>query len=143
MDITTMLYRIDCLVKAKGWTKEEFYAMVPISSSAVAQWKSKGCVPKDVNILRMAEILEVDPDYLRCKDFNESTKPADLSTNELHAALMNFDMNFDMKNQPRCRSWFSLFTFLTPPHRFPPGTRHGGLLMGHQYVNVFSYYAHI
>lgn len=41
MDITTMLYRIDCLVKAKGWTKEEFYAMVPISSSAVAQWKAK------------------------------------------------------------------------------------------------------
>jgi hypothetical protein len=42
MDITTMLYRIDCLVKAKGWSKEEFYAMVPISSSAVAQWRSKG-----------------------------------------------------------------------------------------------------
>lgn len=89
MDITTMLYRIDCLVKAKGWTKEEFYTMIPISSSAVAQWKSKGRVPKDSNILRMAEILEVDPDYLRCKDLEENKKPADLSTNELHAALMN------------------------------------------------------
>lgn len=38
---------------------------------------------------------------------------------------MNFDMNFDMKNQPRCRSWFSLSLFITPPHRFPPDTRHG------------------
>ena len=63
--------------------------MVPISSSAVAQWKSKGRVPKDANILRMAEILEVDPDYLLCKDLEENKKPADLSTYELHAALMN------------------------------------------------------
>ena len=52
-------------------------------------------------------------------------------------------MNFDIKNQPRCRSWFSLSLFITPPHNFPPDTRHGGLLMGHQYVNVFSYYAHV
>ena len=36
-----------------------------------------------------------------------------------------------------------LSPFITPPHRFPSGTRYGGLFMGHQYVNVFAYYAHV
>ena len=37
-------------------------------------------------------------------------------------------MNFDMKNQPRCRSWFSLSLFITPPHSFAPHTDARSLL---------------
>lgn len=86
MDTSTMLYRIDCLLKAKKMSRGEFYAAIPISSSAVAQWR-QGRVPKMENILRMAEILEVEPSYLLCEDIKKESAPT--SESELDGALVN------------------------------------------------------
>lgn len=85
MDTSTMLYRIECLLKEKKMSKGEFYAMVPVSSSAVAQWR-RGRVPKIENILRMAEILKVDPSYLLCEDTKKESAPT--SESELDGALV-------------------------------------------------------
>ena len=64
MDIIAMLLRIDALLVEREIKKEDFYAAVPISDAAVSQWRTGKTKPSKRKIERMAEVLEVTPEYL-------------------------------------------------------------------------------
>lgn len=64
MDILAMLRRIDALLKEKNMKKEDFYAAVPITDAAVSQWRKGKTQPTKKKLERMAEILDVDIQYL-------------------------------------------------------------------------------
>lgn len=59
-----MLLRIDELLKAKQMKKEDFYAAVPITDAAVSQWRKGKTQPSKKKLERMAEVLDVDIQYL-------------------------------------------------------------------------------
>ena len=106
MDISTMLHRVDQLLRAKGLSKAEFYDMVPISSSAVAQWNMGRTKPSPPKIKRMAEILDVDPSYLGLGDIEDEKKePAAREGNKLDVLDLS---DLTPENRAKVRDYFDL-----------------------------------
>lgn len=105
MDISTMLHRVDQLLRAKGLSKAEFYDMVPISSSAVAQWNMGRTKPSSPKIKRMAEILDVDPSYLGLGDTEEKKEPAAPEGSKLDVLDLS---DLTPENRAKVRDYFDL-----------------------------------
>ena len=56
--------RIQDLRKKKGYTQEKLAAHLNLSRQAVAKWEQNACEPNLDCLVAMAELFEVDLDYL-------------------------------------------------------------------------------
>jgi transcriptional regulator with XRE-family HTH domain len=56
--------RIQDLRKKKGYTQEKLAAHLILSRQAVAKWEQNACEPNLDCLVAMAELFEVDLDYL-------------------------------------------------------------------------------
>lgn len=79
-----MLERIELLLLAKGVSKGEFYAAIPINRSSISAWRAGDSSPSAKKIKKIAEFLEVHPSYL----IQIEKEPASQLESELDSALV-------------------------------------------------------
>lgn len=79
--------RIDTILAIKRIPKEKFYEACGISRSTYYYWKKDKSAPSNSTIVRIAEFLEVSPDYLKfgvspAEKKKETALAGDLSLDE-------------------------------------------------------------
>lgn len=62
--VAEMLHRIELLISEHGWTKAEFYERSGITSAQFSQWNTGTTKPKITSIGKIANALNVSPEYL-------------------------------------------------------------------------------
>lgn len=82
-----MIAKIELLLLAKGISKGDFYAAIPINRSSISAWRQGESSPSPKKLKRIAEFLEVDPSYLVPVDTKKESAPT--SESELDGALVN------------------------------------------------------
>lgn len=83
-----MLERIELLLLAKGISKGEFYAAIPINRSSICAWRAGESSPSAKKLKKIAEFLDVDPTYLIPVDTKRES--IDTSTDELRSRAFAF-----------------------------------------------------
>lgn len=81
-----MIAKIELLLLAKGISKGDFYAAIPINRSSISAWRQGDSSPSPKKLKRIAEFLEVDPSYLIPVDTKKESAPT--SESELDGALV-------------------------------------------------------
>lgn len=81
-----MLERIELLLLAKGISKGEFYAAIPINRSSISAWRTGDSSPSAKKLKKIAEFLEVHPSYLI--PIETEKEPASQMESELDSALV-------------------------------------------------------
>lgn len=79
-----MLERIEFLLLAKGISKGEFYAAIPINRSSISAWRAGDSSPSAKKLKKIAEFLDVHPSYL----ISIEKEPASQLESELDSALV-------------------------------------------------------
>ena len=62
--VAEMLHRIELLISEHGWTKAEFYKRSGVTSAQFSQWNTGTTKPKITSIGKIANALNVSPEYL-------------------------------------------------------------------------------
>ena len=78
-----MLDRIELLLLAKGISKGEFYAAIPINRSSISAWRTGDSSPSAKKLKKIAEFLEVHLVKLLC-----SLTPTELAQVQGFAAAL-------------------------------------------------------
>lgn len=81
-----MIAKIELLLLAKGISKGDFYAAIPINRSSISAWRQGDSSPSPKKLKRIAEFLEVDPSYLIPVDIKKESAPT--SESELDGSLV-------------------------------------------------------
>lgn len=74
MDIFFMLSQIDKLCREHHMTKAEFYEKVGVTASAVSQWRNGKTEPAETTICRIADLFNVDANFLTREQKNLAPK---------------------------------------------------------------------
>lgn len=77
MDIFFMLSQIDKLCRKHHMTKAEFYEKVGVTASAVSQWRNGKTEPAETTIHRIADLFNVDVNFLTKEQKNLAPKTED------------------------------------------------------------------
>ena len=77
MDIFFMLSQIDKLCRKHHMTKAEFYEKVGVTASAVSQWRNGKTEPAETTIHRIADLFNVDVNFLTREQKNLALKTED------------------------------------------------------------------
>lgn len=83
MDIIYFLSQIDRLRKNKKMTKAEFYEKAGITASAVSQWRNEKTVPAETTIQKIADLFNVDVNFLTGEQKNPASEIGDGLEGEL------------------------------------------------------------
>jgi transcriptional regulator with XRE-family HTH domain len=71
--------RINHVLALRGMTGAELTRTLGLSTAVYSQWNTKSTKPSKKNLIRVAEVLEVDPEYLISGDEKKPAPEGELS----------------------------------------------------------------